>query len=71
MSTSNIVSVAKRLDRIDISTWRDEYPGDPEPWKACMGEYDLDVHVSTGKTHREAIDHLLDWFEHDNGEVCR
>lgn len=54
----------KRLSKLEIHTWNDSYA-----WHACLREYDLGAKVFTAKTQREAIDDLLDYHEHDNGEL--
>lgn len=58
-----------RLDKLQISTWINEYADQRARWSACLGEYDQGVHVSYASTQRKAVDELLDWYEQDNGEL--
>lgn len=62
--SSSEEKASSRLDSLEISTWHNGYE-----WAACLGEYDLGAHVSTGKTQRDAVNELLDSIEQDNGEL--
>lgn len=68
-ATSHTASNSIRLNRIEISTWLNEFAPNAERWSACLREYDLGTHVSTGATQRAAVNELLDFFEQDNGEL--
>jgi hypothetical protein len=58
-----------RLDSLEISSWATDSPFINSCWAACLREYDLDAKVFTGRTQREAINELLDYYEQDNGEI--
>jgi hypothetical protein len=44
----------------DIKTWEEEDAPPAERWRACVGDYDLDVTVGTGECAEDAIEDLID-----------
>lgn len=69
-SSSQSTSASARLDKFEIHTWIDHGCPFEDKWRAALHEYDEGVHVATGRTQREAINELLDYYEQDNGEIC-
>ncbi len=68
MSTSQ-ERKSSRLDSLEISTWLTDSPFIDGCWAACLREYDEGSKVFTGRTQRDAINELLDYYEQDNGEL--
>jgi hypothetical protein len=56
--------MSARLEVLDIRTWHNSYE-----WCACLREYDDGAHIASGKTQRDAVNALLDYYELDNGEL--
>jgi hypothetical protein len=47
----------------DIKTWEEEDAPPAERWRACVGDYDLDVTTGSGECAEDAISDLLDQLE--------